>query len=385
MKIAFIDIDENYNATLALSNGKDSFINTKSNLKELIQNENIDEETVLIAGLSRNFFISRKISLPDISLENVKEALSYRVRKVFSFLKEPFFFYMPTPNKNEYLAIVSEKEEIENVARILKETKGKLIGITLTGLILSELTEENTTLIIERKDYKEIIKKRQGKIDEYNILKKEMEVEEIETPTEQVYLCNLVNSDSECMRLISENLVKLLEFMKRHKEGFHICFNIAPEFTESLKTVETTPSWLSKLALFSLIFFLVSPYLYFYKSLDQLKKTKSKMEKEVKELKRIIKKQEEMEKQLKSFQTLIKPYVLDALSEIGRLLGNKVEVLSLTLNRDKLKLTGYSEKAAEIPAILEKSPIFSNVKLSGAIIKAGKGRERFTIEATVIR
>lgn len=381
MKIAFLDIDENLNSIAVVAEEKNT-VHLSGNLEEVLEKSKIDQRTATVIGLSRNLFVSRKISLPDISLENVKEALSYKVKKIFSFIKEPLFFYLPTNTKNEYMVLATEKENVSKITTTVKsKTEAKIAGITLTGLFVAEITKE-PLLVIKRKSHAEVIKKFSNRITDYNIVKKAQAIPQ----HEECYLCNLCNlEESDCIKVIEGNLQRLLDFMSNNREGTHICFNIAPALTESLKSGLSVPPWLVKLAVVSSIFLLVSPYIYFYKSLKHLKNTEKNLEKRVIELKKQIKRQEEIEKYIKSMQRLTSPYVLDVLAEVGRLIGSRMEILNIYINRSRVKITGYSEKSAEIVTLLEKSPLLTNVRLSGAIIRARKGKERFTIEATIVR
>jgi len=383
MNNIFIDVDETLEC-IAVSNREEELKYFEGSLKDVLQNIAPSEKDNIVLGLSRNLFVSRKVSLPDISLENVKEALSYKVKKIFSFLTEPLFFYLPTHQKNEYIVIATERKKIEEIIEKIKGlTQAKIAGITLTGLFISELVEENATIIIKRKSCSEYIKKIHGKISDYHILKSPPK-KQIESETS--YICKLYPPEnSECIKLIGSNLNKLYEFMRKHREGFNICFNIAPDLTERLEEKDAVPRWLVVLTIVSFVFFIISPYFYFFNSINTLTLTRENMRKKAANIKKLIKKEEEIEKEIKTIQKLTKPYVLDVLAEVGRVVGNRMEILNIYLSPQKIKITGYSDKSAEIVTLLEKSPLLTNVKLSGAIIRAREGKERFTIEAHIVR
>ena len=49
----------------------------------------------IFLGIPRHFFVAKEIELPPLSYENVKEALSYRIPKLFILLSNPFLYFLP--------------------------------------------------------------------------------------------------------------------------------------------------------------------------------------------------------------------------------------------------------------------------------------------------
>ncbi|MBW1973308.1 MAG: PilN domain-containing protein [Deltaproteobacteria bacterium] len=72
---------------------------------------------------------------------------------------------------------------------------------------------------------------------------------------------------------------------------------------------------------------------------------------------------------------------LNILKELTVLIPETAYIESLDFNKNQITISGRADSAADLISILEKSPLFKNVKFTSSIIRGrGDSKERFSIK-----
>jgi len=76
-------------------------------------------------------------------------------------------------------------------------------------------------------------------------------------------------------------------------------------------------------------------------------------------------------------------YTLEALRELTRALPASAWISSYAYQDGTVTLSGFADTASEIQKVIEDNPLFKDVQFTSAVTRDAKGKDRFTLKATV--
>jgi len=394
MNLAFVDAENSNCFRWVVFNKKSEKIETgefagDGSLKTKIKIDGI------FLGVPRHLFVAKEIELPSLSYENVKEALSYRIPKLFYFIQNPFFvFFALRDDFSKVLAFVCEKKEIDAlISRVENTFQSKVVAVFFSAMAMADFLRtqyDSFVLKLPRKGGFEAVVVTAGRLKSYFFIEPDSPLPQHQLFSEikQRFVWygeeGALDPQETAVDVSSEFLSHMYTTLKKGLDPQALLFNFSPERIRFLKEEGITHRLIVYLFIASCVFLAVSPLFRLTKEVNYLERKTTKLAPEVKRLKilgeGIDKKKQKMQMVLRHF----KLNKLDVLAQVSQSLPKDVDIKYIRVYKNTLRLMGYAPKAADVLTALSKIKILKQIKFSGPIIK-GRGDkanfERFTIEA----
>jgi general secretion pathway protein L len=128
----------------------------------------------------------------------------------------------------------------------------------------------------------------------------------------------------------------------------------------------------------------ISSTLYDYQQLRTLRQSVASLQTEVQEVNKLQKELRLLRTEVKALQSLITntPSALEILRELTILIPESAWLTEVSFQESKLLISGYAQSSQELIGLLERSPLFFDIRFKGTITKRN-GKERFRIAAEI--
>ena len=392
MILLMVDVDEESHYNWICFNNKFEIIergtwNKEKNILE-IPHQKIDG---IFLGLPRSLFVGKEIELPPLTYENIKEALSYKVPKLFYFKENPFFTFLKSKfDYSKVLVFVCGKNELNNIVEeIEKIFQSKVVSVFFTGLaianfILKEEQDKNFILKYKREKGNEFI------IIDDNIVKSYLFIthdKEIKLNIYNKY--KIIDAQWTDGDILNKKFLKnLYQIFVKGKDKYFIAFNLFPERIKYLRTSSKYHTLVRYLFVISLIFFLLSPLIQTIRETTMLEAKLSELTPKIKRIKTLMREIENKKNKIHLIGKYFKYDLLDISSKISQILPKEVNITYYHIDKHKVKIRGYAKKAADVINSLNKLRELSNVRFIESILKQRQNNEvleRFFIEANIAK
>ena len=392
MILLMVDVEEEGHYNWITFNNKFEIIergkwNKEKNILE-VPHQKIDG---IFLGLPRFLFVGKEIELPPLSYENIKEALSYKVPKLFYFKENPFFTFLKSEfDYSKVLVFVCGRNELNNIVEeIEKIFQSKVIAVFFSGLaiadfILKEGEDKNFVLKYKREKGNEFV------IIDDNIVKCYLFIthdKEIKLNIYNKY--KIIDAQWTDGDILNKKFLKnLYQIFVKGKDKNFIAFNLFPERIKYLRTSSRYHTLVRYLFVISLIFFLLSPLIQTIRETTVLERKVNELTPKIKRIKTLMREIENKKNNIRLIEKYFKYDLLDISSKISKALPKEVNITYFHIDNNKVKIRGYAKKAADVINSLNKLKELNNVRFIESILKQKQDNEvleRFFIEANIAK
>ena len=351
----------------------------------------------IFLGIPRHFFVAKEIELPPLSYENVKEALSYRIPKLFYFIKQPFFvFFALRDDFSKVLVFVCEKKEIDDlISKVERLFESKVVAVFFSAMAMAGFLRtqyDSFVFKLPRQEGFEAVIVAEGRLKSYFFIASENHLPQHQLFPEirQRFVWHweeeaLVPQET-AVGVSAEFFSYMYITLKKVSDPQALLFNFFPERIKFLKEESLFQRLTVYLFVASFIFLVASPLVRLSKEVHYLEKKTAALAPEVKRLKELGKEIDKKSQELQTILAYFKFHAVDILAQISSVLPKDVNIEYIRLHKDTLRLMGYAPKAADVLTALSKIKAFKQAKFSGPIVKRrvdNKEMERFTLEVKI--
>jgi len=392
MILLMVDVEEEGHYKWISFNNKFEIIergiwNKEKNILE-IPHQKIDG---IFLGLPRSLFVGKEIELPPLSYENIKEALSYKVPKLFYFKENPFFTFLKSElDYSKVLVFVCSRDGLNNIIeKIEKIFQSKVVSVFFTGLAIANF------ILKEKQDNNFVLKYKREKGDEFIIIDENIVKSYLFITYDKEIKLNLYDkyktidiqwTDGDIFN--KKFLKNLYQTFVKGKNGNLIASNLFPEKIKYLRTNSRYHTLVRYLFAISLIFFLLSPLIKTIRETTMLETKISELTPKIKRIKTLMREIENKKNKIRLIEKYFKYDLLDISSKISQTLPKGVNITYYHIDKHKVKIRGYAKKAADVINSLNKLRELSNVRFIESILKQRQDNEvleRFFIEADIAK
>ena len=379
MSFLFVDVEN-----------EDSFHYIQFNKK--FEKDNTQRIDGIFVGLPRSLFFAKKIDLPPLSYDSIYEALTYRLPKLFYFIKKPFFVFYPLKKDlSKVIVLVCEKDKIESILNTIeKKFNAKVVGVFVTSLAISDylINKQYTefSFILKRDSGYETLIFLNGFLKDFYFFDTQKKFENISISTNNHFLFSWDEFDPDSNIKIDKDILSYIFTCIKNKKSSFWFKNIFPERVKFLKKESLLHKFSISIFILSLFFLSISPVIKMYMDVSRLDKEVNRLKPEVKKIKKLDLEINNKIEDIEKFISYFKVRKLDLLYNISKEIPEDADITYVSINRDVIRIRGYYKKATEIINRLNQLDLFSEVKLIGPILKTkryGNEVETFDVEIRV--
>jgi len=386
MSFVLVDVESEQRFYWILFNAKGEILDQGS-----VQDKNKLAQTkvrAIFLGLPREMFFAQKVELPPLSYENIKEALSYRVPKLFYFIQKPFFLFFPLkPDFSLVMVLVTEQEKLNQLISNLENFFGaKVVAGFLSSMALASFLvqkERSFSLTYNRLNGKEFLVFKDNVLKEFYFIANQ---DQLPTVTQSPHFSFAWENQKNSIAFDQDVLLHVYRSLKKSAHNDYFLKNLYPERIKYLKE----ESLLHKVAIGTLIFsfFLASasPLINLIKQVNWLEQKTKRLKTTVKRIKAKETELEQKYAQAKTILSYFQTKKLDILYQTAKLLPPEVEITYIYLDKNVIRYRGYAPKATDVLNSLSKCKELTDLKFTGPILKTkrnGQEVETFNLEAKI--
>ncbi|MFQ5963529.1 MAG: PilN domain-containing protein [Candidatus Scalinduaceae bacterium] len=373
---------------------KDFLIKDSLETKLIIDAEGYQAREIVLSW-PREKTIAREIELPYSSIKELKESILYQLDSFVLYSEDEIYYDIYPSKTSEHgekaFIFAVKREDLDDLL-----SKLELLNISPSRVVISPLSfvplvnHSKLATICKCRDfyvfnfYMESVLVNTSLIRNEELLREKI----VEYKPDKVVLLN--KEDDYLVDFCKDDIE--VELWEKTKESLGAAINGVSEYIRDFNVLKVKRNKFTHqlilagvLSLLIFAFAFVMPYIIKYKRELAIKAIDSRLQELRPDVDKINRLENEIDNIFKETRKLneivnLDNRRIDLFAELTRVLPDDTWVKQLSIKRGYFEMEGIGLSGANVLALLENSPFFSQVRFTSSVIKDRKGKEKFKIK-----
>ncbi len=386
-----------FRSTLESMVVKDFFLKDALDLKPLIDAEGFQGQDIILSW-PREKTIVRELELPGSSINELKESISYQLDSFILYPESEVYYDVYPSISSEHgekaFVFAIKREELDELMTKLDSLSIKPSRIIVSSLAYIPFVNDSKVIVLNRCQYFTTFNCYEGQtLVKSSLIRNSDDLAEnvLEIQPDKLILLDSDGNDDpgfDCGEIT-------VELWEKSKESLGAALSGVSEYIDKFDALKLSKkNIISKYLLTGVLILVVISFAFIIPGIIRHKKSKAinsittQLRALQPEVTVVSKTREEIDKILEKSGKLeaitnINSRRIDLLAELTKILPDDAWIKQLSMKENYFQIEGSGLSGTTVLTLLEKSPIFSQVKFTSSVTKGRDGKEKFKIKVNI--